>query len=107
MAMELTSENFEEVVLDSKVPVLVDFWSEGCPPCKQIAPVIDELADERAGTAVIGKCNVSENMDVAMKYEIAGVPTLILFKDGEIVDRNAGAVPKMILEKMIDEHSKS
>lgn len=107
MALELTSENFEDVILDSKVPVLVDFWSEGCPPCKRLAPVIDQLADERAGTAVVGKCNIAENMDVALKYEISGVPTLLLFKDGEIVDRNAGAVPKMILEQMIDEHSQN
>ena len=104
MAAEFNDDNFQAEVLDSSVPVLVDFWSEGCPPCRQIAPVIDELSTENEGAAKVGKVNVSENMDLAVKYGISGVPTILLFKGGDVVARQVGAAPKDRLQSMISEN---
>jgi len=102
MATKFTTSNFQEVVLNSDKPVLVDFWAEWCGPCKMISPLIEELATEYDGKAVIGKLNVDENPDVAATYGIRSIPTLLVFKGGEIVDRIVGAVPKANIAQKIN-----
>ncbi|MGI5902043.1 MAG: thioredoxin [Desulfitobacteriia bacterium] len=97
-----TAENWDTEVLQNKQTVLVDFWAEWCGPCRMIGPVIDELADEYAGRAVIGKLNVDEQSDVASKYGIMSIPTLILFKNGQIVDKIVGFKSKQDLMQVID-----
>ncbi len=101
MAVEFTEDNFQAEVLESSVPVLVDFWSDGCPPCKQLAPLIEELATENEGKAVVGKVNVSYNMSLAGQYGITGVPTILVFKNGEVIDKKVGFAPKDQLQTMI------
>ena len=101
MALEITDANFQEVVLDSDKPVLVDFWATWCGPCRMVGPIVDELATELEGKAVIGKVNVDSNSDTPLTYGIRSIPTLLIFKNGEIVDKLVGAVPKsQLLEKL-------
>jgi thioredoxin 1 len=102
MAAEFSAASFKADVLESDKPVLVDFWSHGCPPCKRLAPVIDELATENEGKSVVGKVNVGENMELATEYGITAVPTILLFKGGEIVQRAQGYQDKGALQTMID-----
>lgn len=102
MAVSFSTSNFQEVVLNADKPVLVDFWAEWCGPCKMIGPLIEELATEYDGKAVIGKLNVDENPDIAATYGIRSIPTLLVFKGGEIVDRIVGAVPKANIAQKID-----
>ena len=98
---EGTEANFEEIIA-SDSPVLVDFWAEWCGPCKMIGPVVEELAGEYDGKAIIGKVNVDENPATATKYGIRSIPTLLIIKGGEIVDKQVGAVPKAVLAGKID-----
>ncbi len=98
----LDSGNFQEEVLDTNVPVLVDFWASWCGPCKMIAPIIDQLADEFAGKAKIAKVNVDDNRDLASQYKVMSIPTMLVFKDGQVVNQAIGARPKGELEKMIN-----
>jgi thioredoxin 1 len=97
----LDDSNFENEVLQSPVPVLVDFWASWCAPCKAIAPLVDALANEYEGKVKIGKVNVDESPATPAKYGIRGIPTLILFKDGKMIDQVVGAVPKSQLEALI------
>lgn len=100
MAKEFTDANFDELLSSNKV-VVADFWATWCGPCKAMGPSIDELATEYEGKALIGKVDVEENNDLAEKYAIRSVPTIIFFKDGEMVDKQVGAVPKTVLESKI------
>jgi thioredoxin 1 len=96
-----TDANFDREVLQSDVPVLVDFWATWCAPCKAIAPLIDAAADEYAGKVKVGKVNVDENQATPGKYGVRGIPTLILFKGGAVVDQIVGAVPKSQLDALL------
>ncbi len=100
-AVEITDNNFEEVIKTDQ-PVLVDFWAEWCGPCKMIAPVVEELASEYNGKAIIGKVDVDSNPEISAKFGIRSIPTLLVFKNGEVVEKQVGAVPKNVLSQKID-----
>lgn len=101
--LELTDSNFESEVLQADEPVLVDFWAEWCQPCRMLAPVIDELAGEYSGKAKVGKLDTDSNREVAMKYGISAIPTVILFKDGEVHKKFVGLTPKDQFKVALDE----
>ncbi|MFP4383852.1 MAG: thioredoxin [Spirochaetia bacterium] len=96
----LTEGNFEQEVMNADMPVLVDFWAEWCMPCKMVAPVLEEIADEYAGKLKVGKLNVDSEGDIAMKYNVVSIPTILLFKDGKVVNQHIGAAPKNALENL-------
>jgi len=98
MAIQITDSTFKETVLDSEKVVLIDFWAEWCGPCRMIAPMVEELAKQYDGQAVIGKVNVDENPEISVQYGIRSIPTLLIFKNGQIVDKQIGLVPKSVLE---------
>ena len=102
MALEFTDSNFQELALNSDKPVVVDFWAEWCGPCRMVGPVVEELAKEYDGKAVVGKLNVDNNPQVAMKYGIRSIPTILFIKNGEVVDRSVGAVPKAMLAQKLE-----
>lgn len=94
MALQITEANFEEEVTGSAVPVLVDFWATWCGPCKMISPIVDQVATEMAGTAKVGKVNVDDNAALANRFNVRSIPTLLFFKNGELVDTIVGATSK-------------
>jgi thioredoxin 1 len=100
--VELTDHNFDELALKSDKVVVVDFWAPWCGPCRMVGPVIDELANEYDGLAVVGKMNVDDNPQIATKYGIRSIPTILFIKNGEVVDRSLGAVPKTTLASKLD-----
>ncbi len=104
--IEITDANFEQEVLKSELPVLIDFWAVWCGPCKMIAPMVAELAEEYDGKVKIGKLDIDNNQEVSVKYGIRSIPTLLLFKDGKIIDQIVGAVPKGTIVAKLNEQLK-
>jgi thioredoxin 1 len=102
--VEVTDANFKSEVLESKTPVLVDFWAEWCGPCKMIAPVVEELAKEYDGKLRVGKVDVDSNQQTAMQFGVRSIPTLLIFKNGRVVDQIVGAVPKRMLAEKVLKH---
>ncbi len=102
MAIEFTDANFEELVIKSEKPVLVDFWAEWCGPCRMITPLVEELYGDYKDKAIIGKVNVDENAEVTTNYGIRNIPTILFFKNGEVVEKVVGVVPKSQLASKID-----
>lgn len=104
MGMIFTDSNFDEMVLKSGKVAVVDFWAEWCGPCRIVGPFVEQLAQEYDGKAVIGKLNVDENPNVSLQYGIRNIPTILFFKNGQMVDKQVGAVPKMVLEQKLKSH---
>ena len=102
MALEITESNFEELVIKSDKPVLVAFWAEWWGPCRMVGPIVDELSNDFEGRAVVGKVNVDAEGGISMKYGIRNIPTLLIFKDGEIVDKQVGVAPKQVLANKLE-----
>lgn len=101
MALEITDSNYKEILAEGKL-VVIDFWAPWCGPCKMVGPIIDELATEYEGKAIIGKCDVDDNDDVASVFGIRNIPTVLFFKDGQLVDKQVGSAPKGIYAAKID-----
>ena len=104
MALEITDSSFKELVLDSDKPVLVDLWAVWCGPCQMLAPVIDELSQDFEGKAVVGKVDVDNNQEVSVQYGIRNIPTLLIFKNGEVVDKIVGVNPKSVIAEKLSAH---
>ena len=102
MEITLTEENFQKEVLESNIPVLVDFWAEWCAPCLMIAPTIEEIAQEYSRRLKVGKLNVDENQNLAAKYGIRSIPTLLIFKEGKVIEQIIGALQKKALKSKIE-----
>ena len=102
MALEITDATFEETVLKSDKPVVVDFWAAWCGPCRMVGPIIDQIADEYSEKAVVGKVDVDANQEFAAKYGVRNIPTVLVFKDGEVVGRQVGVAPKNAYTDAID-----
>ena len=102
MALEITDANFEELVLKSSQPVLVDFWAEWCGPCRMLGPIIEELSSDYDGKAVIGKVDVDSNQQFAAQFGVRNIPTVLIFKDGELVNRQVGVSQKSVYSDYID-----
>ena len=103
--LAFTDASFDQEVLRSEVPVLVDFWAEWCGPCRMMAPTIDVVANDYAGKIKVGKVDVDSNGDTAQRYNIRGIPTLLLFKGGRVVEQRVGAIGKSEVEKLLDAHA--
>ena len=106
MALEFTDANFQNEVIANEKLTVVDFWAEWCGPCRAIGPVVEELAKEYEGQVKVGKLNVDNNPDVSVKYGITSIPAILFIKNGEVVDKQIGAVPKSVLEQKIKAHLK-
>ncbi len=102
MTIEITDTNFDELVLHADKPVLIDLWAEWCGPCRMVGPVVDELSEDYEGRVICGKIDVDSNPDVTVKYGVRNIPTLLFFKNGELVDKQVGAVPKAVLAGKLD-----
>ncbi len=104
MAFEFTDTNFQETALDKEGVAVVDFWAEWCGPCRMITPIIEELSAEYDGKAVIGKVNVDNNPNISTKYGIRSIPTILILKNGEVVDKHVGVTTKQVLDQKIQAH---
>lgn len=104
MAITITDNNFDEIVMKSDKPVLVDFWAEWCGPCRMVGPIVEELSKEFDGKAIIGKLDVDNNPNVSMQFGIRNIPTLLIFKNGQVVDKQVGVAPKAVLAQKINAH---
>ncbi|MFT4780204.1 MAG: thioredoxin 1 [Flavobacteriales bacterium] len=102
MAVELTDANFEQIALQSDQPVMIDFWAEWCGPCRMVGPIVEEMHGDYEGKAIIAKVNVDENPNISAKFGIRNIPTIIFLKNGEMVDKSVGAVPKNVLTDKMD-----
>ena len=102
MALEITDATFDNIVLQSDKPVLVDLWAAWCGPCRMVGPIIDELSNDYDGKAIVGKVDVDSNQEFAAKYGVRNIPTVLLFKNGELVDRKVGVSPKQVYAEAID-----
>ena len=102
MAIEITDANFEEVVMKSDKPVIVDFWAEWCGPCRMVGPIVEEISKEYEGKAIVGKIDVDANPNVSMQFGIRNIPTILFFKGGKMVDKQVGAAAKNVLTQKLD-----
>lgn len=102
MALEITDDNFDSVVLKSDKPVIVDFWAVWCGPCRIVGPIVQEIGDEYSDKAVVGKLDVDNNPEAAKQFGIRNIPTILFFKNGEVVDKQVGAVPKQVLVQKLE-----
>ncbi len=104
MALEITDSTFQEVVLQSDKPVLVDFWAVWCGPCRMLGPIIEEVADDFEGRAIVGKVDVDNNQQVSVDYGIRNIPTVLIFKNGEVVDKIVGVASKEVISEKLSAH---
>lgn len=102
MALEITDANFDDLVLKSDKPVMVDFWAEWCGPCRMLGPIIEEVSKDYEGKAIVGKLDVDSNQEFAAKFGVRNIPTVLVFKDGELVNRQVGVSPKNVYTESID-----
>lgn len=102
MALEITDSNFDEIVIKSDKPVIVDFWAEWCGPCRMVGPIVNEIGEEYKEKAVVGKLDVDANPAVTMRFGIRNIPTILFFKNGEVADKQVGAVPKSALVNKLE-----
>ena len=104
MALEITDSTFKDLVLNSDKPVLVDFWAVWCGPCRTLGPIIEEVSNDFEGKAVVGKIDVDNNQEVSMEYGIRNIPTVLIFKNGEVVDKLVGVAPKEVIAEKLSAH---
>lgn len=104
MALEITDSSFKETVLNTDKPVLVDFWAAWCGPCRMLAPIVEELSHDFEGKAIVGKVDVDNNQQISMEYGIRNIPTVLIFKNGEVVDKIVGVSPKEVISQKLSAH---